>query len=165
MLTSTSNRVDHHSSAGANLMGLVFQTDSALLGSDNSTNWCCNVFIRFLLFILAPFLPIIVIMKAIELKGKKEELEAMYRDISIDATAKWERIREVDEDEQEVIEALSDLKMVECSTEAVVQFLLLIIFTFASVLLPTTSGLTIHFSRRTTALNGPSCFSHSSQPL
>ena len=90
------------------LMGLVFQTDSALLASDNSTNWCCNVFIRFLLFILAPFLPIIVIMKAIELKGKKEELEAMYRDISIDATAKWERIREVDEDEQEVIEALSE---------------------------------------------------------
>ena len=39
------------------------------------------------------------------------------------------------------MEALSDLKMVECSTEAVVQFLLLVIFTFASVLLPTTSGL------------------------
>ena len=83
-------------------------------------------------------------MKAIELKGKKEELEAMYRDISIDATAKWERIRELDEEEQEVMEALSDLKMVECSTEAVVQFILLLIFHFASVLLPSTSGLGLH---------------------
>ena len=123
------------------LMGFVFQTDSALLGFEPSTNWCCIVFVRVLFFILAPFLPIVVIMKAVELKGKKEELEAMYRDISIDATAKWERIRELDEEEQEVMEALSDLKMVECSTEAVVQFLLLVIFTFASVLLPTTSGL------------------------
>ena len=124
------------------LMGFVVQTDSALLGFDPSTNWCCIAFVRLLLFILTPFLPIIVIMKAVELKGKKkEDLEAMYRDISIDATAKWERIRELDEEEQEVMEALSDLKMVECSTEAIVQFLLLVIFTFASVLLPTTSGL------------------------
>merc|ERR1712020_92859 len=74
-------------------------------------------------------------------RGYKEDVEAMYRDISINATDKWERIRELDEEEQEVMEALSDLKMVECSTEAVVQFLLLVIFTFASVLLPTTSGL------------------------
>ena len=123
------------------LMGFVFQTDSALLGFDPSMNWCCIIFVRFSLFILTPFVPIIVIMKAVELKGKKEDLEAVYRDISIDATSHWERIRELDEEEQEVAEALSDLKMVECSTEAVVQFVLLVIFTFASVLLPTTSGL------------------------
>ena len=123
------------------LMGIVFQIDSALLGFDPSTNWCCILFVRFLFFVLVPFLPIIVIKKAVELRGNKEDLEAMYRDISIDATAKWERIRELDEEEQEVMEALSDLKMVECSTEAVVQFLLLVIFTFASVLLPTTAGL------------------------
>ena len=123
------------------LMAFVFQTDSALLGFDSSTNWCCIAFVRCLLFVLAPFLPIIVIMKAVELKRKKEVLEAMYRDISTDATAKWERSRELDEEEQDVVEALSDLKMVVCSTEAVVQFLLLVIFTFASVLLPSTSGL------------------------
>ena len=92
-------------------MGVVFQTDSALaLGFDPSTNWCFIVSVRFLLFILAPFLPIIVIMKAVELKGKKEDLEAKYRDNSKNATAKWERIRELDEEEQEVMEALSDLK-------------------------------------------------------
>ena len=76
-----------------------------------------------------------------QLLGKKEDLEAKYRKITINATANWERMRDVDEEEQEVMEAYSDLKMVECSTEAVVQFLLLVIFTFASVLLPTTSGL------------------------
>ena len=123
------------------LMGFVFQTDSALLGFDPSTNWCCIVSVRFLLFILTPFLPIVVIMKAVELKGKKKYLEAIYRDNSKDATKKWERIRDLDEEEQEVVEALSDLKMVECSTEAIVQFILLVIFTSASVLLPTTSGL------------------------
>ena len=121
------------------LMGFVFQTDSALLGFDPATNWYCIASVRFLFLILAPFLPIIVIMKAVELKGKKKDLEAMYREISIDATAKWERMRE-----QEVMEALSDLKMVECSTEAVVQFILLLIFHFASVLLPSTSGLGLH---------------------
>ena len=123
------------------LMGFVFQTDSALIGFDSSTNWCYIVSLRILLLILTPFLPIVVIMKAVELKQKKEELEAMYRDISKDATAHWERTRELDEEKKEVLEALSDLKMVECSTEAVVQFLLLVIFTFASVLLPRTSGL------------------------
>ena len=123
------------------LMAFVFQTESSLLGFDSSMNWCCIAFVRCLLFVLAPFLPIIVIMKAVELKGKKEVLEAMYRDISTDATAKWERLRELDEEEQDVVEALSDLKMVVCSTEAVVQFLLLVIFTFASVLLPSTSGI------------------------
>ena len=39
------------------------------------------------------------------------------------------------------MQAYSDLKMVECSTEAVPQFFYLVIFTAASVLLPRTSGL------------------------
>ena len=123
------------------LMGFVFQTDSALLGFDPSSNWFCIFAVRLLLFILTPFLPIMVIMKAVELTGKKEDLKAQFRDLTIEATSNWERIREVDEEKKEVMEALSDLKMVECSTEAVVQLLLLLVFTFASVLLPTTSGL------------------------
>ena len=39
------------------------------------------------------------------------------------------------------MEAYSNLKMVECSIEAMIQFILLVIFTYASVSLPLTSGL------------------------
>jgi len=123
------------------LMGLVFQTDSALIGFDSSTHWGWIVSIRFLFLILTPLLPVLVIMKVVELKRKREDLETEYRMIPKDATSTWEKMRELDEDAQEVVEAFSDLKMVECTTEGIVQMILLAIFTFASVLLPSTSGL------------------------
>ena len=123
------------------LMGLVFQTDSALIGFDPSTHWCCALSVRLLLFILTPLLPVVVILKIVELKRKREELETEYKKKARDVTPTWEKMRELDEDTQEVVEAFSDLKMVETSTEAVVQAVLLAIFTFASVLLPNTSGI------------------------
>ena len=123
------------------LMGLVFQTDSALIGFDPSTQWCCALSIRLLLFILTPLLPVVVILKIVKLKRKREDLETEYKNIARDATTTWEKMRKLDEEEQEAVEAFSDLKMVETSTEAVVQSILLVIFTFASVLLPNTSGI------------------------
>ena len=123
------------------LMGLVFQTDSALIGFDSSTHWGWIVSIRVLFLILTPLLPVMVIMKVVELKRKREDLETEYRKIPKDATSTWEKMRELDEDAQEVVEAFSDLKMVECTTEGIVQMILLAIFTSASVLLPSTSGL------------------------
>ena len=123
------------------LMGLVFQTDSALIGFDSSTHWCCALSIRLLLFILTPLIPVVVILKIVELKRKREDLETEYRKTARDATSTWEKMGELDDDTQEVMEAFSDLKMVETSTEAVVQAILLVIFTIASVLLPNTSGI------------------------
>ena len=123
------------------LMGVVFQTNSALISFDSSTHWGCILCIRVLFFLLTPFLAVVAIMKVISLKQKKEELETEYKKIPENATATWKKIWELEKEEEDVVEAFSDLKMVEASTEGIVQMILLAIFTFASVLLPTTSGL------------------------
>ena len=123
------------------LMGVVFQTNSALISFDSSTHWGCILCIRVLFFLLTPFLAVVAIMKVISLKQKKEELETEYKKIPENATATWKKIWELEKEEEDVVEAFSDLKMVEASTEGIVQMLLLAIFTLASVLLPSTSGL------------------------
>ena len=75
------------------------------------------------------------------LTTSQSELEAEWRRTPEKATDKWEKYRELEEENLEVMEAYSDMKMVECSTEAVPQFYFLVIFTIASVILPRTSGL------------------------
>ena len=85
------------------LMGLVFQTDSALIGFDPSTHWCCALSVRLLLFILTPLLPVVVILKIVELKRKREDLETEYKKKARDATPTWEKMRELDEEAQEVV--------------------------------------------------------------
>ena len=115
------------------LMSFVIQINSGVLDLDAK--------FRILFIIFSPLVPVTIIVKAVTLTVSKSKLEAKWRRISKNAAAKWEKYRELDGENLEVMEAYSDLKMVECSTEAVPQFYFLVIFTIASVILPKTSGL------------------------
>ena len=115
------------------LMSFVFQVNSGILDLD--------VKFRILFLIFSPVVPVTIIIKAVTLTTSQSELEAEWRRTPEKATDKWEKYRELEEENLEVMEAYSDMKMVECSTEAVPQFYFLVIFTIASVILPRTSGL------------------------
>ena len=114
-------------------MSFVIQINSGILDLDAK--------FRILFVICSPLVPVTIIVKAVTLAVSKSKLEVRWRRISKNAAAKWEKYRKLDEENLEVMEAYSDLKMVECSTEAIPQFYFLVIFTIASVLLPRTSGL------------------------
>ena len=116
-------------------MSVVFQINSGILGVQLDTE------LRILFFICSPVVPVTIIIKAVTLTTSQSELEAEWRRTPEKVADKWEKYRELEEENLEVMEAYSDMKMVECSTEAVPQFYFLVIFTIASVILPRTSGL------------------------
>ena len=86
-------------------------------------------------------MPIVVILKSVQLTVKKQEVKNEWKKKTPRVTTtKWEEFRNLDFKYRGVVEAYSDLKMAESSVESVVQFFLLLVFTLASVMLPRTSG-------------------------
>ena len=101
------------------LMSIVFQVNAGILDLDAE--------FRILFLFFSPVVPVTIIIKAVTLTTSQSELEAEWRRTPEKATDKWEKHRELEEENLEVMEAYSDMKMVECSTEAVPQFFFLVI--------------------------------------
>ena len=122
-------------------MGIIFQTDNAVLGFDSSWNRCSEIFVRILFFFLTPFVPVIVVMKSIQVKVAKKTMKDDWKTTLTSATQKYEKYEKWNSKHKSVVEAYSDLQMVESNVESFVQFTLLLTFTVASACLPRTSGL------------------------
>ena len=120
------------------LMSIVFQINSGILGLKLDAK------LRILFFICSPVVPVTIIIKAVTLTTNQSELESEWRRTPEKATDKWEKYRELEEENLEVMEAYSDMKMVECSTEAVPQFYFLVIFTVELALKIIALGFILH---------------------
>ena len=118
------------------LMGITIQTDKYL-----KDKYLKGIFSRILMALLTPLAPVFVIMEAILVSGEKEEIIAEWKKNQSQSAKKWIQFKALDVKSSHVMQAYSDIKMVECSIEAVLQFGLLVIFTAVSIILPKTSGL------------------------
>ena len=118
------------------LMGITIQTDETI-----KTKYLKGIFSRILMALLTPLAPVFVIMEAILISGKKEKIIAEWKKNQSQSAKKWIQFKALDVKSSHVMQAYSDIKMVECSIEAVLQFGLLVIFTAVSIILPKTSGL------------------------
>ena len=120
------------------IMGLVVQTNNSLLKLGKITSVCHLVLLRGSIFLLTPVIPVVIILKALHLEAEKEHLvntwrrnKRMARTTSVSRS--WHSYRRLEMERRGILEAFADLKMVECSTEAIPQLFFLIILTFSSV--------------------------------
>ena len=81
---------------------------------------------------------VVIILKAVSVMGEKERLvdswrrsRRMARRTSVSRA--WHSYRRLEKERRGIMEAFADVKMVECSTEAVPQLLILIFFHFVLI--------------------------------
>ena len=117
------------------IMGAWVQTNESLMGSINTMSY--SVLLRSIIFVVTPLMPVVIILRAVNLMGKKERLvDAWRRNRRMakmtSVSRSWHSYRRLESERRRIMEAFADLKMVECSTEAVPQLFFLIVFTIAS---------------------------------
>merc|ERR1719319_942832 len=83
-------------------------------------------------------MPVMIILRTINLAGEKEKLVDAWRrnkrmDRMTSASRTWHSYKRLERKKRRIMEAFADLKMVECSTEAVPQLFFIIVFIIESV--------------------------------
>ena len=124
------------------ITGLVIQTSSSIINLSSIGSAPRVWLLRSIIFLSTPIMPVVVILEAISLGVKKKYIEADWaRNMEVSACQTWHMYNKVDMEKKKVMLAYSDMKMVECSTEASPQIFLLLVFSSATVLWPKMSGL------------------------
>ena len=125
------------------ITGISIQLDNDIIDLDNIESVSCKTFLRILFFLCTPLMPVAIILRAVRLSVKKEDIIAEWienqKQMSISRA--WRLYNMLTSAKNKVMVAYSDLRMVEASTEAVFQMFTLIVFITASILHPEKSGL------------------------
>merc|ERR1711990_462310 len=92
------------------LMGITIQTDQTI-----APKYLKGIFSRILMALLTPLAPVFVIMEAILISRKKEKVIAEWKKNQSQSAKKWIQFKALDVKSSRVMQAYSDIKMVECS--------------------------------------------------
>ena len=115
------------------IMGFVVQTNDSLLNLGGITSTYKLVFLRCIILLCTPLMAVVIVLRAVNLKGQKNKLVDLWRKNKRMARATsvsgaWQSYRRLEDEKKKLLEAFADLKMVECSLEAAPQLFFLIVF-------------------------------------
>ena len=115
------------------LMGFSIQFDNAIVNMDSFAYPKYVWLIRIVIFLATPVVPVVIILRALNLTTEKRRLEAEWRRNQESICKLHLRHSKLDKEKRKVVKALADMKMVEVSTEGVPQlFILIVLIIFSS---------------------------------
>ena len=116
------------------MTGIVVQTSNTILSLERITSTKVAFLIRIVFFICTPVVPVIVILQAVKLSRQKETLKDEFRKNPETSPSKlYQKHEQKDQEKMKVMRAYADLKIIESSTEAMIQVCLLITFTLVEL--------------------------------
>ena len=114
------------------LMGLAIQFDNAVVKLDNFAFPNFVWLMRILIFVATPIVPVVIILRALNLTTEKRRLEAEWKRKQESICKLYLRHCRLGKEKRGVMKALADMKMVEVTTEGVPQLYSLIVLTIFS---------------------------------
>ena len=115
------------------LMGLSVQFDSAIVNLDSFAYPKFVWLVRVVIFVATPVIPVVLILREVNLTTKKRGLEAEWVRKQELICKLYLKQSKLDREKRKVMKALADMKMVEVSTEGVPQlFILIVLIIFSS---------------------------------
>ena len=116
------------------LMGLIAQFDNTLVNFDNLAYSNLLWPLRVVVFIATPVVPVVLILRALNLTTKKRRLESEWTRNQPSTTKLFLKHNKLDWEKRKVMKALSNMKVVEVSTEGVPQlYILIVLILFATL--------------------------------
>ena len=104
----------------------MIQFDNDLIDLDSFAYPNYLWFVRVLIFVATPVMPVFVILRALRLSSEKRKLEAEWKKNQESICKTYLRYNKLNRKKRKVMTALADMKMVDVSTEAVPQLYILI---------------------------------------
>merc|ERR1719495_419718 len=108
-------------------MGMIVQMDRTLINLDNLAYPSLVWPLRIVIFVATPVAPVVVILRALNLTTKKRRLESEWMRNQESTTKLYLKHNKLDREKRKVVKALSNIKVVEVSTEGVPQLYILIV--------------------------------------
>ena len=115
------------------IMGLSVQFDSAIVNLDTLAYPNLVWPLRVGIFIATPLVPVVVILRALSLTTKKRKLESEWTKEQATISKLFLKYNKLDREKAKVTKALSDMKMIEVSTEGVPQLYILLVLLIFSI--------------------------------
>ena len=116
------------------LIGLIAQFDNTLVNFDNLAYSNLLWPLRVVVFIATPVVIVVVILRALNLTTKKRRLESEWTRNQPSTTKLFLKHNKLDWEKRKVMKALSNMKVVEVSTEGVPQlYILIVLILFATL--------------------------------
>ena len=124
------------------LSGIMIQTTNEIINFSLIRSWKRRWSLRFLVFVISPLVPVVLILKSVNLSLKKRRLEAKWRKNRESSVPQvWLEYNRIDKKKKKLMSVFSSMKITEASMEAAPQLFFLVVFIFTSWLLPNLSGL------------------------
>ena len=114
------------------LMGMVVQMDRALINLDNVDYPSLIWPLRIVIFVATPVVPVVVILRALNLTTSKRKLESEWTRNQESTTKLYLKHNKLDKEKRKVMKGLANIKIVEVSTEGVPQLYILIVLIISS---------------------------------
>merc|ERR1719336_2405531 len=115
------------------LMGLTVQFDSNIINLDSLAYPNLIWPLRVVIFIATPVVPVVVILRALNLTTRKRSLESEWTRNQESTCKLFLKHNKLDREKRKVMKALSNMKVIEVSTEGVPQlYILIVLILFAT---------------------------------